>query len=126
MGLPDAVKFPPAVEAARDARCHLWVERVDFDNAVSDEGIAAAVGRMKAQVIGRAEAADQRINLVRILQFEGRVTEQCSDVGECSGEPRGGLHRQPLIDHQRFVSPFRVERIECILAFCAFGVRQQR
>ena len=69
-------------------------------------------------VVG-AEGTDQRINLVRILQIEGRMSGQALDPRQRSGQTAAGLNRQPFIDDQRFVLPALVERGERGIAFFA-------
>jgi hypothetical protein len=72
MRLAAGVELLPAVEAAGQARGDLRVARVEFDDPLGDEGVAAAVGGVEARQVG-AEGADQRIYLVRVADVEGGV-----------------------------------------------------
>ena len=121
------VEFPPAVEGACHARGDLRIEGVDRGHLLGEEGVAAAVGGVKAHVVA-AEAADQRVDLVRIVDFERRVREQFPHFGQRAGQARARLHCQPLVHHQRFVLPFRIEGIQRLRALgaVAIGERGQR
>src|SRR5882672_4514473 len=50
--LARGVELPPAIEAARHARRDLWIQRVERDDLVGEEGIAAAIGLVEARVVG--------------------------------------------------------------------------
>jgi len=76
-------KPAPAVEAARQAGGDLRVELIDLGNLLGQEAVAAAVGRMEADVVEAdvvvAESVEQRIHLVRVMQIKRRVRKQLPD-----------------------------------------------
>ena len=78
---------------------------------VGGEGIAGTVCGMEARVVG-AEAADQRVHLVRVANVERRMRGEAFHFVQRSGQARGGLHRQPLVHHQCFILPARMEFVQ--------------
>ena len=56
-------------------RADLRIEGIDRDHLLGEEAVAAAVGGIKAHMVA-AEAADQRVDLVRVAHIERRVREQ--------------------------------------------------
>ncbi len=52
------------------------------------------------------------------------MLEQLFDHGDRARQPRGGLHHQPLVDHQRLAAPFLVESLERGIALGAVELRE--
>ena len=79
------VEFTPAVEGARHARGDLRIEGIDCDHLLGEELVAAAVGGVKAHVVP-AEAADERVDLVRVADIERRMREQLPHFDQRGGQ----------------------------------------
>src|SRR3954467_10873278 len=77
------IEFAPAVERARHAGPNLGIQRVEPEDLVRQEFVAAAVGCMEAHVV-RSEGADQRVHLVRHLDVERWMVEQLLYPGDGS------------------------------------------
>ena len=69
------VELAPAVKRARQSRRDLGVMRIECDDLLGGEGIAAAIGGIEAHVIALTEGADQGAQLVWIACVEGGVGE---------------------------------------------------
>ena len=66
-----------ALEIAHHARGHLRIDRIQRHRLLDHQVVAGAVGRVEVDLV-RAEAAEQRIDLVGVLQREGGVRGQLS------------------------------------------------
>ncbi|EXI68804.1 MAG: hypothetical protein AW07_04302 [Candidatus Accumulibacter sp. SK-11] len=99
------------------------VEAVDVGDLPREEAVAGAVGGMEANVVV-AEAVEQRIDLVWIVQIERGMREQAFDDRQGLRQPARRLHRKPLVDHQRLALPAFVEGRQRLPALFAVVLRE--
>src|SRR5690606_21266956 len=95
------IKTPPAPERTQQTGGRLRIELVELDDAVREEGVAAAVLGMEPERIAACKRAHEGAHLVGIADRERLVIQQLLYPLQCLGERRGGLEREPFVDDQR-------------------------